>query len=37
MTISPGFTFAMSSILSTSICGVGTQTTSFPSWPDCGS
>src|SRR5258707_9104516 len=27
----------MSSILSTSACGVGTHTTSFPSWPTEGS
>src|SRR5262245_33391144 len=26
----------MSSILSTSACGVGTQTTSFPAWPTSG-
>src|SRR5919109_397247 len=26
----------MSSILSTSACGVGTHTTSFPSWPTSG-
>src|SRR3990167_2063845 len=26
----------MSSILSTSACGVGTHTTSLPSWPTCG-
>ena len=32
-----GVTFAMSSILSTSACGVGTQTTSLPAWPTCGS
>ena len=30
-------TFAMSSILSTSACGVGTQTTSLPGWPTRGS
>jgi hypothetical protein len=27
----------MSSILSTRACGVGTQTTSLPSWPTVGS
>ena len=27
----------MSSILSTSACGVGTQTTSLPAWPTVGS
>src|SRR5688572_13572530 len=27
----------MSSIFSTSACGVGTQTTSLPGWPDTGS
>ena len=32
-----GVSFAMSSILSTSACGVGTHTTSFPSWPTVGS
>ena len=37
ITKSCGVTFAMSSILSTSACGVGTQTTSLPSWPTCGS
>src|SRR5690554_1347364 len=26
----------MSSMRSTSACGVGTQTTSLPGWPDCG-
>ena len=30
-------TFAMSSILSTTACGVGTHTTSLPAWPTCGS
>src|SRR6185295_6902941 len=28
--------FAMSSMRSTSACGVGTQMTSLPSWPTCG-
>ena len=32
-----GVTFAMSSMRSTSACGVGTQTTSLPSCPTCGS
>src|SRR5579859_4154246 len=32
-----GVSFAMSSILSTSTCGVGTQTTSFPGCPTSGS
>ena len=32
-----GVTFAMSSILSTRICGVGTHTTSLPACPECGS
>ncbi|MCY1384638.1 hypothetical protein D9M69_729200 [compost metagenome] len=31
-----GVTLAMSSILSTSVCGVGTQMTSLPSWPTLG-
>ncbi|KAG1064354.1 hypothetical protein G6F61_014634 [Rhizopus arrhizus] len=31
-----GVTLAMSSILSTSVCGVGTQITSLPSWPTSG-
>src|SRR5688572_26786824 len=37
ITKSCGVTLAMSSILSTSVCGVGTQTTSLPAWPTCGS
>jgi len=37
ITKSCGVSFAMSSILSTRACGVGTQTTSFPAWPTCGS
>ena len=37
ITKSCGVTFAMSSIFSTSTCGVGTQTTSLPAWPTCGS
>jgi hypothetical protein len=37
MTKSSGVTLAMSSILSTSAWGVGTQTTSLPSWPTVGS
>ena len=37
ITTSCGVTFARSSIASTVTCGVGTQTTSLPSWPDCGS
>ena len=37
MTKSFGVTFAMSSILSTSACGVGTHTTSLPGWPTRGS
>ncbi len=36
MTKSAGVTLAMSSILSTRTCGVGTQTTSLPAWPDSG-
>ncbi|MNV55546.1 hypothetical protein D3C71_1477810 [compost metagenome] len=31
-----GVTLAMSSILSTSVCGVGTQITSLPAWPTSG-
>ena len=31
-----GVTFAMSSMRSTTACGVGTQTTSFPAWPTSG-
>ena len=37
ITMSCGVTFAMSSIFSTSSCGVGTQTTSLPAWPGVGS
>src|SRR5262245_59988949 len=37
MTKSCGVTLALSSILSTSACGVGTQTTSLPAWPTFGS
>ena len=37
ITTSWGVTLAMSSILSTSVWGVGTQTTSLPDWPTCGS
>ena len=37
ITKSCGVTFAMSSIFSTSTCGVGTHTTSLPAWPTCGS
>ncbi len=32
-----GVTLARSSIFSTSACGVGTQITSLPGWPTCGS
>ena len=35
--LSPAFTGAMSSIASTTSSGVGTQMTSLPAWPDCGS
>ena len=35
--MSAAVTLAMSSILSTSACGVGTQITSLPAWPTCGS
>ena len=37
ITMSCGVTLAMSSIFSTSTCGVGTHTTSLPAWPTCGS
>ena len=37
ITKSADVTFAMSSILSTTTCGVGTQTTSLPGWPTSGS
>ena len=37
ITKSFGVTLAMSSILSTSACGVGTHTTSLPAWPTWGS
>ncbi len=32
-----GVTLVRSSIFSTSACGVGTQITSLPGWPTCGS
>ena len=36
MTKSLAVTCVMSSILSTTDCGVGTHTTSLPAWPTCG-